>query len=93
MVGGDILETGHSAHGSRFHGDSHIDQVLCEGYRFRIARDGDGSVHVAARLAILAVGDANHGATELSDLSNFRASFANDAAYQLIGNGHFVSLL
>ena len=29
----------------------------------------------------------------LPDLSNLRSSFANDAAYQLVGNSHFMGLL
>ena len=29
----------------------------------------------------------------LPDLSNLRSSFANDAAYQLVGNRHFMGLL
>ena len=45
----------------------HIDQVLCEGYRLRVARDGDGAVHIATRFAIFAIRDANHGTAELSE--------------------------
>ena len=29
----------------------------------------------------------------LPDLGNLRSSFANDAAYQLVGNSHFMGLL
>jgi hypothetical protein len=93
MVGGDILEPGHSAHGGRLHRNSHIDQVLCKGHGFSIARYSNGAVHIAARFAVFTIRDSNHGATELSDLGNLRSSFANDAAYQLVGNRHFMGLL
>lgn len=93
MVGSDILEPGHSTHGCGLHGDSHVDQVLCERYGLGIARDSDSAVHIPARLAILAVRNTNHGSTKLSDFGNFGSSFANNAAYQLIGNRHFVGLL
>ena len=44
----------------------HVDQVLCEGDRLSVAGDGDRAVRVAARLAVLAVRNANHRSAQLS---------------------------
>ena len=58
----------------------HVDQVLGQGHRLRIAGDGDGSVHAGrvsacaaattaatthARITVLTVGDPNHGPAKL----------------------------
>ena len=55
----------------------HVDQVLCESDRLGVPRHGDGAVHAAphgpdaaaarrGRVAVLAVGDSDHGAAELA---------------------------
>ena len=44
----------------------HVDQVLCECNGLGVARDGDGAVRVAAGLAVLAVGNPDHGTAQLS---------------------------
>ena len=59
----------------------HVDQVLCESDRLGVPRHGDGAVHAhthaaqpaaaapaarRGRVAVLAVGDADHGAAQLA---------------------------
>ena len=55
----------------------HVDQVLCESDRLGVPRHGDGAVHAAPhraeaaparrgrRVAVVAVGDADHGSAYL----------------------------
>lgn len=69
----------------------HVDQILRQRDGVRIAADGDGAIGVAA-LAFLAVGDANHGAADLSDFGDFGATLADDAADQVVRHGHLLLL-
>ena len=43
----------------------HVDEILREGDGLAVAADGDGAVEVGGRVAVLAVGDADHGAADL----------------------------
>lgn len=69
----------------------HVDEVLGERDRVRIAGYGDGPVGDAI-LAVVAVGDADHGAGYLTDLCDLGAALADDAADQLVRHGHLVRL-
>lgn len=65
----------------------HVDQVLCEGHRLRVARDSDGAVHVSARFAILTVRDSNHGPAELSVIKILlKISLNRCPKYELLWN-------
>lgn len=69
----------------------HVDQILGQCDRVRIAGDGNRSVCVAA-VALLAVGNAYHGAGNLANLCNLGATLTDNAAYQVVWHGHFVGL-
>ena len=46
----------------------HVDQVLSQSDRLRVAGNGDRAIRVAAGLAVLAVGNPDHGSAELSEI-------------------------
>lgn len=69
----------------------HVDQILGERNRVRIAADRDRAIGVAA-LALLAVRDADHGAADLPDLGDLGAALADYAANQIVGHGHLLLL-
>jgi len=79
--------------GLQFLDNAHVDEILGERHRLVVASDGDGAVEVGGRVAVLAVGDADHGARKLPDLSHLGAALADDAADELVGDGHLVALL
>lgn len=46
----------------------HVDQVLRQSDGFCVSGNGDCAIRVAAGLAILAVGNTDHGSAELSEI-------------------------
>ena len=44
----------------------HVDQILGQSHGLRVPRDGNGPVQVGGGVAVLAVGDPDHGPGELS---------------------------
>lgn len=69
----------------------HIYKILSYSNRVWVTADSDCSVGVAA-FSLLTVRYANHSTRNLTDLGDFRATLANDAANQVIWHGHFVLL-
>lgn len=69
----------------------HVDQILSERDGIGISADGDRAVSVAA-FALLAVWNSNHGTRNLTNLGDLGASFANDAADQVVWHSHFMLL-
>ena len=43
----------------------HVDEVLSERHRLCVARHRDSAIEVGSGLAVVAVGDADHGAAQL----------------------------
>jgi len=93
VVGRYVGKAREAAHRSRLHGDPHVDQVLGEGDRLGVARDADRPVQVGRRVPVLAVRDPDHCPRQLSDLGHFGSPLADDAADELVGDGHLVGLL
>jgi len=93
VVGSNVLVSRQTAHRGCLHRDPHVDEVLGQGDALRVPGDGDGPVQVGGGVAVLAVGDADHRARQLPDLCHLGASLADDAADELVGDGHLVGLL
>jgi len=70
VVWGDVGKAGEATHGCRLHGNPHVDEILGERHRLVVAGDADGAVEVGGRVAVLAVGDADHGAADLPDFGD-----------------------
>jgi len=91
VVWSDVVVARHR-HSSCLHRYPHIDEVLRQSHCVRVASDGDSPVGCSS-VSLLAVADANHRSAYLPDLSDLRASFADDAADEIVGHSHLVSLL
>ena len=48
----------------------HVDEVLGQGDALAVPADGDGPVQVGGGVAVLAVGDADHRAADLSETTH-----------------------
>ena len=53
----------------------HVDEVLGQGDALAVPADGDGSVQVGGGVAVLAVGDADHRAADLSETNTSQNRF------------------
>lgn len=69
----------------------HVDQILSESNRVRIATDGDGSVSISA-FSLFAVRNSNHGTRYLAYLCDLGSTFADYATDQIIWHSHFMLL-
>ena len=49
----------------------HVDQILGQSHGLAVPADGDGPVQVGGGVAVLAVGDADHGARQLPAVTQF----------------------
>ena len=43
----------------------HVDEILGQGHGLAVAGDGDGAVQVGRGVAVLAIGDSDHGSGQL----------------------------
>ena len=53
----------------------HVDEVLGQGDALAVPADGDGPVQVGGGVAVLAVGDADHRAADLSETNTTQNRF------------------
>ena len=53
----------------------HVDEVLGQGDALAVPADGDGPVQVGGGVAVLAVGDADHRAADLSETNTSQNIF------------------
>ena len=53
----------------------HVDQILSQSHGLAVPADGDGPVQVGGGVAVLAVGDADHRAADLSETNTSQNRF------------------
>ena len=53
----------------------HVDQILGQSHGLAVPADGDGPVQVGGGVAVLAVGDADHRAADLSETNTSQNIF------------------
>lgn len=70
----------------------HIDEILCQRHGVRVPGYGDRAVRCSA-LPLLAIADSDHGAGDLTDLSDLGTALPDDATDQLIWHGHLMRLI
>lgn len=70
----------------------HVDEVLGERDRVRVASDGYSTI-CGSTLALLAIADAYHGTRYLTYLCYFRATLSYYATDQFVRHRHLVSLI
>lgn len=70
----------------------HVDEILRQRYGVRISSYGDSAIRRSA-LPLLAIADTDHGAGDLTNLSDLGATLADYATDQLVWHGHLVRLI